>query len=127
MSRVRIARRLVADVERAAARAVRAGAKDLRDTARALLDEPGVGRPSAPGTPPHRQTGGLRDSVVVRTSADGLSAEVGTDLDHGAHLEFGTQDMPARPWLLPAFEIAKPRIRARIIRAVRDTLRRGAR
>ena len=131
MSRVRITvahrRRpgLMASLDRAVARAVRAGAEDVRATARDLLNEPGGGRPSAPGAPPHRQTGQLHDSVFVRSAGDGLRAEVGTDLDHGAHLEFGTQAMPARPWLLPAFEVAKPRIKARIARAVRDALRRG--
>ena len=119
-------RRTSGEVVGAAARAVRAGAEDLRDTARDVLDEPGGGRPSAPGEPPHRQTGQLRDSVFVRTSDDGLTAEVGTDLDHGAHLEFGTQDTPARPWLLPAFEIAKPRITKRIARALADVRNRGS-
>ena len=132
MSRVRITtsgrrrlRRLSADMARAAGRAVQAGADDVRETAREQLGEPGGGRPSAPGEPPHRQTGQLRDSVFARATRDGLGAEIGTDLDYGAYLEFGTQAMPARPWLLPAFEAAKPRITARIASAVRDAMKRG--
>ena len=57
MSRVRVAvstrrrrPRLIAELERAAAQAVRAGAADLRDTARDLLDMPGGGRPSMRST-----------------------------------------------------------------------------
>ena len=109
----------------ALARAVRDGAEDLSESARDLISEPRGAGPSEPGAPPRRDTGRLRDSLFLRTGADGLSAEVGTALDYGAHLEFGTQDMPARPWLHPAFEAAKGRIKARARAAVRRALRSG--
>ncbi|MFQ5774191.1 MAG: HK97-gp10 family putative phage morphogenesis protein [Kiloniellaceae bacterium] len=118
-------RRVSAAVERAVAGAVQAGAADVREAARELLDQPRAGGPSAPGEPPRKQSGRLRDNIFVRSTDDGLGAEVGTDLDYGAHLEFGTQKMAARPWLLPAFEAAKPRIRARIAAAVREALNRA--
>lgn len=92
-----------------------------------MLDEPRAGASSLPGEPPRRDSGRLRDSLFVRTSRDGLSAQIGTDLDYGFHLEFGTQTMPPRPWLHPAIEIAKPRIKRRIAAAVRDSLAKGAR
>lgn len=131
MIRVRVtakgmtARRLAPVMRESLARAVQAGAEDLRETARDLISEPRGEGPSAPGTPPRRDTGRLRDSLFVRPSADGLSAEVGTELDYGAHLEFGTQTMPARPWLHPAFEATKGRIRRRLRAAVGRALRNG--
>jgi hypothetical protein len=126
VSRV-IAGRLVPEIRRALARAIAESAEDLRQTARDLLDEPRAGAPSRPGEPPRRDSGRLRDGLFVRTSHDGLSAQVGTDLDYGFHLEFGTQAMSARPWLHPAIELAKPRIKRRIVQALRDTLAKGGR
>jgi hypothetical protein len=69
----------------------------------------------------------LRDSLRVEVAPDRLSATVGTDLDYGAHLEFGTQDTAPRPWLQPAAQTAAPRIKARIEEAVREALRQAAR
>ncbi len=100
-------------------RAVAESAGELRDTARDLLDR--SGGDSRPGEAPRRDSGRLRDSLFVR--ANGLSAEVGTALGYGAHLEFGTQNMAARPWLQPAFEASKDRIKARLKTAVRAALR----
>ncbi len=105
------------------ARAVAESAQDLRETARELVGKPGAGGASRPGEPPRLDSGRLRDSIFARVSADGLSAEVGTDLDYGAQLEFGTQRMAARPWLHPAFEASKDRIKARLRAAARDAFR----
>ena len=90
-----------------------------------MISEPRAGESSKPGAPPRSDTGRLRDSLFVRTSADGLSAEVGTDLDYGAHLEFGTQTRPARPWLHPAFEATRKRIKDRIRAAAKDAVSKG--
>ena len=125
----RLAARLerVADqVELAVQSAVAEGADDLRREARALLNLPGAGAPSGPGEPPRRQSAQLRDSLRVEIAPDRLSAAVGTDLDYGAHLEFGTQDTAPRPWLQPAAQTAAPRIKARIEDAVCQALRRSA-
>ncbi len=119
--------RLADHVELAVQSAVAESADDLRREARALLDVTGAGEPSAPGEPPRRQTGQLRDSLRVEIARNRLSATVGTDLDYGAHLEFGTQDMAPRPWLQPAAQNAAPRIRARIEDAVREAIRQAAR
>jgi HK97 gp10 family phage protein len=40
-------------------------------------------------------------------------------------LEFGTQKMPAQPFLLPAFRAVRRRARARMRRAVRDAILKG--
>ncbi len=114
--------RLADQVEWAVQAAVEEGAHDLRREARALLDVAGRGEASAPGEPPRRQTGALRDSLRVELAPDRLSARVGTDLDVGAQLEFGIQAIAPRPWLAPAAENAAPRIRARIEEAVRRAM-----
>ncbi len=119
--------RLADRVEWAVQAAVEEGAHDLRREARDLLNRVGRGAPSAPGEPPRRQTGGLRDSLTVALAPDRLSARVGTDLDRGAHLEFGTQAIAPRPWLAPAAENAAPKIRARIKAAVREGIRQAVR
>jgi HK97 gp10 family phage protein len=55
---------------------------------------------SAPGDPPNTDTGELVRSIIVVNQ--GQSSKVGTELDKGAWLEFGTVDMAPRPWLMPA-------------------------
>ena len=114
--------RLADQVEWAVQAAVEEGAQDLRREARDLLNLAGRGTPSAPFESPRRQTGGLRDSLTVALAPDRLSARLGTDLDIGAHLEFGTQAIAPRPWLAPAAENARPKIQARIEEAVRQAL-----
>ena len=118
--------RLADQVEWAVQAAVEEGAHDLRREARDLLSLAGRGAPSAPGEPPRRQTGALRDSVSVELAPDRLSATVGTNLDVGAQLEFGTRDMAPRPWLAPAADNARPKIRARIEEALREGIRQAA-
>ena len=119
--------RLADQVQRAVQTAVVAGAQDLRREARALLNVAGNGEPSATGAPPRRQTGALCDSLTVELAPDRLSATVGTDLDVGADLEFGTQDTAPRPWLAPVVANAAPGIKARIEEAVGEGIRQAAR
>lgn len=66
--------------------------------------------PSAPGEPPHLQTGRLRASVQIAVT--GLVGRVGTNLDVGRWLELGTRLTEARPWLRPALLACLPEIRA---------------
>ena len=105
------ARRLSAALRRlrgaqtaALAAAVAQGARDVRDAARRELP---------------RRSGRLARRVTIETTADGLAATVGTDLDYGTYLELGTRRMAARPWLLPAFRGLGARLHAGFARAVR--------
>ena len=67
-------------------------------------------RASAPGDPPAVDTGRLRQSVRYEIApAVGL---VGTDLDYGKKLQFGTRKVAARPWLDVAFREAADRVKA---------------
>lgn len=58
--------------------------------------------PSAPGEPPHKQTGRLRAGVTHEVLLWGLGrliARVGTNIPYGKHLQFGTRFVKPRPWL----------------------------
>ena len=83
---------------------------------------------SAPGEAPATDTGVLVGSVSHRVKRDGFEAEVGTNVKYGAHLEFGTSKMAARPWLQPALEANRDKITKRIItevnKALNDTAKR---
>lgn len=60
---------------------------------------------SSPGQPPAQATAQLRQTI--QTSVEGvgrtLVGKVGTPLDYGKFLEFGTRNMGARPWLRKSF------------------------
>ena len=59
---------------------------------------------SAPGQYPATDRGGLVNSIKAIIS--GTTAIVGTKVEYGPMLEFGTSRMAARPWLLPSFKAA---------------------
>lgn len=61
---------------------------------------------SAPGEAPNTDTGRLVGSV--RVDQQEHFADVGTDLQYGKFLEFGTIKMDARPYLNPAMEKNRP-------------------
>ena len=70
---------------------------------------PDGSRASAPGEYPMSDTGRLANNVVANLPTSGnLSAEVGTNIQYGRYLEFGTSRMAARPWLLPS--LTRPRL-----------------
>jgi len=65
--------------------------------------------PSAPGDPPGVDTAALRASITwentgphERTISDGV--------EYGVYLEYGTEKMAARPWMVPAFARAQERM-----------------
>lgn len=63
---------------------------------------------SAPGQYPASDTGQLAKFVLVDKATPGnMTAIVGTNVQYGPMLEFGTSRMAARPWLLPSFTQAK--------------------
>jgi len=73
---------------------------------RAKLSMKGGGdphQPSAPGEPPHRDTGALAASIHVEKPKP-MVRDIMDGVEYGIHLEFGTCRMAARPWLTPAVE-----------------------
>jgi phage gpG-like protein len=75
---------------------------------------PASGRPrgdgssaSAPGEYPMSDTGRLMGNIeTIEATPSKIEAKVGTNIIYGAHLEFGTSRMAARPWLMPSFRKA---------------------
>ncbi len=55
---------------------------------------------AAPGNAPNNDTGRLVSSINTEVEEEWVV--VGTTLEYGKHLEFGTENMNARPWLIPA-------------------------
>ena len=68
---------------------------------------------AAEGYAPNTDTGRLVQSILVEVEPDG--ATVGSNLDYAGRLEFGTSQMGARPWLIPALE-ANKKIIVKLIR-----------
>ena len=68
-------------------------------------------RASAPGEPPATDTGYLVSNIFTNIDTDGLGASVESRAEYSSYLEFGTQKMAARPFMQPALEENKPRIR----------------
>jgi HK97 gp10 family phage protein len=128
-------------------KAIRKGALQVRRTATVSIRRPGKGRlyttnfftdaagvvrpigqrpphrASAPGEPPASDTGRLLGSVEAVFFDGGLAAEIGTGLDYGRFLEFGTSKMAARPWLQPAWD----QHRKEIVRDVANEMNRALR
>lgn len=87
------------------------------------------GQPSAPGDPPHKQSGLLRAETQYAIEDDGLSGKVGPldELAYGRIQELGGDTgqsvLPPRPFLQPALESSAPRIRKFIADAARKATR----
>ena len=56
--------------------------------------------PSAPGTPPHRRTGNLIDSIIYQVNKTTFKLQIGCDsrAKYGKFLELGTKKMVERPF-----------------------------
>jgi len=112
-------------IRREAGRAIFVGAGMLETEARRLIVAGAVqGKhhvPSAPGQPPHRDTGQLDQSIVaLRTSQ--LKSKVQVNAPHGLPLEFGTSRMVERPFLKPATKNTRRAITKLVRRAARRVL-----
>lgn len=68
--------------------------------------------PSIPGSPPAIDTGRLVQSITHRVeNAFTPTGYVGTKVDYGKFLETGTSVMAPRPWLGPALEKNREKIK----------------
>lgn len=68
--------------------------------AKELVSQPGPG-PSAPGEPPHMQSGRGRGSITHERQ--GLVGRYGTNVTYMRLLDLGTGTTEARPWLRRSF------------------------
>lgn len=77
-------------------------------------------RASAAGEPPASDTGYLVNNIAVDVDNDGLGASVESRAEYSSYLEFGTENLAARPFMQPALEENKPKIKrlaARMVKA----------
>ena len=76
----------------------------VEKAAKELLSVAGMGEPSAPGEPPHAQTGNLRASITTAKTDRGTAVVGPTRLAfYGKIHEFGGRKHPARPFMRPAY------------------------
>jgi len=80
---------------------------------------------SAPGEVPKSDSGDLAKGIFSELELKGLGSKIGTNIEHGTHLEFGTKKMLPRPWLMPAFENNKKDIVKAITGAFRKGIKKG--
>jgi HK97 gp10 family phage protein len=66
---------------------------------------------SAAGEPPASDTGFLVNNIFLNVDSDGLGASVESRAAYSVFLEFGTSKMSARPFMQPALEENKAKIR----------------
>lgn len=111
---------LIKNNDKALAAAAQEAAVLLVREARKLVSRPGptkghatgteVGgetiRPSAPGEPPRKRTGNLRNSIShEKANESGTQVRVGTSERYGFWLELGTRrGLEPRPWLRPTLQ-----------------------
>lgn len=98
-------------------------AQNIRNTAVRSIQKPaGIGTyykkyqpnrmhiASAPGKPPNTDTGRLAGSIRAIESGT-PTAHVEALADYAVHLEFGTRNMDARPFMTPAVEAERDKYR----------------
>jgi len=84
--------RIAADqIEKVSGRAYRAVQK--------VVNQSGGGEPSQPDNAPHKDSGDLYASLYKEKQGE-LIVRIGTPLDYGKMLEYGTRHMKRRPWLV---------------------------
>lgn len=101
-------RRIEAAVGRAAKREVKRTALNVQRKA----------REAAP-----MDTGRLRNSIAVEDLEGRLDAAIGTNVEYGPFIEFGTRHQHAQPYLFPAMESERVPFRDRFNEAVIQALR----
>lgn len=78
---------------------------------------------SAPGDAPNTDSGRLVDSIAVEKIRTSVYA-VGTSVEYGKYLEFGTRQMAARPWLRRAMNKKAPELPNAITNAITEEIQK---
>lgn len=66
---------------------------------------------STAGNPPNTDTGYLASNIHLVVDGDRMGCSVESRADYSESLEFGTSTMAARPFMQPALESQRPKIR----------------
>lgn len=80
-------------------------------------------RASAPGDPPASDTGRLLGSITTTFFNNRLAAEIGPATSYARFLEFGTDRMAPRPFVVPAYTKNRKAITRALGQAVKDGAR----
>lgn len=116
------------DLIKAAGRVLYEGADLIRSEAFVSISRASgsMGRhiPSKPGDPPHRDTGHLQGEIKFEL-VNQLEAQVTSEAEYAAALEFGTSRMAARPYMRPARDKKAPEIQ-RLFETEIDKLVKGS-
>lgn len=125
--------RLLKDVEARVGEALAEGALLVAATARntiqsgnrggRLYQRHGIAHiASAPGEPPAEQSGQLSDSINVEQDDQQTAHHVTVGAPYAAALEFGSVHLLPRPFLRPALEINRDRIKRLVLDAAQDAI-----
>jgi len=97
---------------------IASGVQDTMNTAKTSIQQHqskgrtyGKHTASVAGNPPNSDTGFLASNIFMVLDADKLGGAVESRADYSGFLEFGTSKMGARPYLQPALEENKPKIK----------------
>jgi len=97
---------------------IASGVQDTMNTAKTSIQQHqskgrtyGNHTASVAGNPPNSDTGFLANNIFMVLDADKLGGAVESRADYSGFLEFGTSKMGARPYLQPALEENRPKIR----------------
>lgn len=80
---------------------------------------------SKPGFPPNSDTGRLAQSIEFDIDMDKATGLVGTNLEYGKHLEFGTRDIRPRPWLSRAYGKFWKKITDQLSKIMKEAVKNG--
>ena len=114
----------VADVEKEAKMSIQRGGKSGIVYQR--YSPKRTHRSSAPGEPPASDTGILVNNIKRKMDMDKLGGEIRSRAAYSKYLEYGTSKMMPRPYMFPALEKHRGKIKTRINRAVAAANRRGS-
>ena len=97
---------------------IASGVQDTMNTAKTSIQQHqskgrtyGKHTASVAGNPPNSNTGFLASNIFMVLDADKFGGAVESRADYSGFLEFGTSKMGARPYLQPALEENRPKIR----------------
>ena len=95
------------EVESTAKQGIQSGPKTGRIYTRRTVTH----KASAAGEYPATDTGFLASNISSKVSLVELEGVVTSSAEYSKHLEFGTTNMQARPFMFPSLEKTKPKIR----------------
>tara|TARA_X000001382_G_scaffold5313_1_gene4517 strand:+ start:168 stop:623 length:456 start_codon:yes stop_codon:yes gene_type:complete len=108
----------VADVEKHAKKSISQGSPSGRIYQRYKPKR--THQASAPGQPPATDTGFLVNNIKRKMDSDNMGGEIASRSTYSKFLEFGTSKMLPRPYMFPAMEKNKKKIKDRIKKAMQS-------